>query len=265
MSRLAEQQRALLDALLQPRPPEVADPLEALGLGVYRANAHAHAERALAAAFPVVCALVGDGGAVPLARALWHHAPPERGDLACWGDALADFIAAEQAFADMPWLPDVARIEWAIHRAHHADGRSSDPVSFERLLHEDPDRLHLILAPGTGLIQSRWPVLAVVEAHQPGGPDLATVGEGLRTGPGETVRVWRHGWTVRTTRLGTDDAAFERALLDGCSLGAALEHSPTDIGRWLPQAVADGLLLGVADHGASPHPISGETPCRHPA
>lgn len=265
MSALADQQCALLDALLQPRPPATTGAAEALGLNIYRANAHAHAERALAAAFPVVCALLGDGGAVPLARALWHHAPPGRGDLAQWGDALPGFIGAEPAFADMPWLPDVARIEWAVHRAHHADGRSTDAATFERLVREDPDQLHLILAPGTAVITSRWPVLAVIEAHQPGGPDLAVVGERLRTESGESVRVWRQGWAVRTARLAPDDAAFEQSLLDGLSLGVALERSPTDIGRWLPQAVGDGLLLGVEHRPVSTDPLSGEIPCRPPA
>ncbi len=257
---LADQQRALLDALFVARPGQTESALSA-GIAVYRANGHAHAERALAAAYPVVSALLGDEGTVPLARALWHHAPPERGDLARWGAALADFIGAQPAFGGMPWLPDVARIEWALHSAAHAEGQLADFSTFERLIHNDPDQLHLQLAPGTVVIECRWPVLGVIEAHRPGGPDLATAGERLRTDPGEWVRVWRQGWQVSVARVTADAAAFERALLDGMSLGAALAMAPIDIGPWLQLAASEGRLLAVIDRPGQPVSPPGEASC----
>lgn len=261
---LARQQQALLDALFITRlDPADADAALSAGIAVYRANGHAHAERALAAAYPVVCALLGDEGTAPLARALWHHAPPEQGDLARWGAALPDFIGAQAAFDGMPWLPDVARIEWALHSAAHAEGREPDFSTFERLIHDDPDQLHLQLAPGTALIHCGWPVLDVIEAHRPGGPDLDTAGERLRTDPGGWVRVWRQGWRVSEARVPPDVAAFERALLDGLSLGAALAKAPIDIGPWLQQSASEGLLLAVTAPLGQPVPHPGEVSCNH--
>ena len=57
------------------------------GLAAYRGNTAAIAERALAAAFPTVCQLIGDSFG-SLARALWQRFPPQRGDLAQFGHAL---------------------------------------------------------------------------------------------------------------------------------------------------------------------------------
>jgi hypothetical protein len=55
-----------------------------------------------------------------LAQHFWHAHPPERGDLGEWGADLPDFIASREQLADVPYLPDSARLDWAVHRATRA-------------------------------------------------------------------------------------------------------------------------------------------------
>lgn len=247
MSALADAQRALLDALLQPRPPQADARWDATGLGIYRANAHAHAERTLASAYPVVRALLGDEAFDALARALWHRHPPLRGDLAEWGGALAGFVTDEPDLATLPYLSDVARTEWAMHQAARAPTVLPEPASFARLKHEDPDGLRPLLASGSWVLASAWPVLSIVDAHLHGDPGFDTVAQRLRDGTPEAVRVWRRDGRVRAGVIDAATAQFEALLLGGLSLGHALDRAPIDIQAWLTDAVRTGRVLGFVE------------------
>ena len=102
-------------------------------LAAYRGNAAAIAECALAAAYPTVQQLLGDESFAQLARALWHHAPPQCGDLACWGDALPGWIEGDAQLAGEPYLADVARVDWAVHAIEQAADTVPAIVGLERL------------------------------------------------------------------------------------------------------------------------------------
>ena len=253
MSTLIQQQQALLNALLAwPRPDATqfiaahARQSGARGLKVYQTNGHMLAERALQAAYPVVAQLLGAESFADLARALWHAHPPRQGDVACWGADLPDFLTANDDLKDEPYLPDVARTEWALHRCATAP----DPVlaldTFALLTTNDPAALLLHLAPASKVLGSAWPVISIVGAHRDQSPSFAQVGALLRQGVAESAVVWRNGHKpcVRHTLAG--EAALLRALLAGQSLGGALHAAPDlDFSTWLPQAVQSGLVLGV--------------------
>lgn len=272
---LAAQQTALLQALFAGpgaavTPPLMAELAEAnhpqtvRGLAAYRRNGHAAAERALRAAYPVIAALIGDENFDPLARELWHHHPPLRGDLAQWGDALPAFLEQHDQLADTPYLGDVARAERALHRAGSAADATPDLPSFARLAQEDPQGLGLTLAPGTGVIASRYPVASLVTAHLYGAPNLNEAARRLRAGCAEQAVVWRQGLRPRIGPIGPHAAALLTALLNGADLPTALDAAceipapdTFDFGAWLTQAVTEGLVLGVHDRPVqhSPHPI----------
>lgn len=251
VSRLAQQQEALL-ALLFDRPPESAPktiathaiPAWPRGQKVYQANGHALACSALGAAYPVVAQLLGKESFGALARTLWHAHPPQCGDVGRWGNTLAAFIStASTPLADAPYLADVARLEWALHTcASAADPYPApNPASFALLAEHDFWYLSLILAPGCAVLESAWPVVRIVESLA-----LGDVGSLLRAGVGEEALVWRTGFKPRVRCTQPGEAAFVAALLEGQTLGGALDSLPHfDAAAWLPRAVQTGLLLGV--------------------
>lgn len=266
-SSLAQQQQALLQALLVRPGTARAESAErhllnlldarhaqsARGLAAYQANGHALAQRSLLSAYPVVAALIGADSFALLARDLWHSHPPQRGDLAHWGDALPDFLQINEQLADAPYLSDVARAEWALHRAAGAPDAQPDLPSFARLGQEDPQGLALTLAPGTAVVSSLHPVASLTTAHLHGTPSLAEAAQRLREGHGEHVLVWRQGLRPRIASVSPTAAALVRALLSGADLPQALDAACSDTGpaeafdfsAWLTAAVTDGLVLGV--------------------
>lgn len=226
------------------------------GWMAYRANGHALAERTLNAAYPVVAALLGADNFNLLARDLWHRHPPTQGDLARWGGALPGWLTCCDTLAELPYLADVARVEWAMHRAATWPDASADMASFARLSSEDPAGLTLALAPGTSLIESGFPVVALITAHRNGEPELSEVGAMLRAGVKQTALIWRHGLRPRLAPCRPAVQVLLHSLMEGRDMVSALDAiSATesanstpfdfDFSEWLTGAVTDGLVIGV--------------------
>jgi Putative DNA-binding domain len=238
---LADQQNHLLGRIFAARvdaPPR--------GLATYRANAHASAERALLAAYPVIAQLVGSEGFAHLARDFWHQHPPQRGDLAQWGDALPPFLAASVQLIDTPYLADVARIEWALHICAQANDAAQDAASFALLTQHDPSALMLQLAPGTQVLPSPYPAAAITLAHMGEGTldDAAAL---MHASVAQTALVWRRGFAPRVRVLHEAEHAFTTTLCQGCNLSQALDATPVDFdfSTWLAEQVQSGLVLGT--------------------
>ena len=267
-SPLMAQQAALLNALMAPHGQmasamadlqarlNAGDPLAPRGLQAYRANGHALAERCLRAAYPVINMMLGSNSFNALAHDLWHHQPPTQGDLSRWGDGLPAFLASKPALAEVPYLPDVARAEWAYHAVAGMSDASPDPASFARLGGEEPSGLTLTLAPGTTLISSAFPVATLVLAHRFQEPSLAEAAQKLRAHTAETALVWRNGLRPCLSLISPVEAALIHSFLLGLNVSAAcdtalaveLNDAETfDFSQWLTQAVGRGLVTGVHD------------------
>lgn len=262
----AQQQALLLSLLARPGSAQAGAAEECLsglldtrhrltarGLAAYQANGHAMAERSLLSAYPVVAALIGGNNFALLARDLWHRHPPQRGDLAQWGDALPGFLRHNAQLADEPYLSDVARVEWALFIAAGAADAAPDPGSFARLAQEAPEGLALTLAPGTAVIDSPYPVASLIAAHGVDTPRLEAAAQLLRDGQGEHALVWRQGLRPRLQGISPGAAALVQALLAGAGLPQALDAAmhatgPDDhfeFSAWLNAAVTDAVVIGV--------------------
>jgi Putative DNA-binding domain len=230
------------------------------GLAVYRANGTALAERALAAAFPMVKAMVGAEDFAHMARALWREHPPQQGDMGEWGGALPDWIEAQPDLAEWPWLADCARLELARHRCERAADAVLDEASLGLLAEADPAQITLVLAPGTWALNSRWPLATIHAAHgdvrDSGGDATQTstashfdaVRSALAEGRGEAVLVARQGWRAVVHQVDAATVAWTLDLLAGMPLAQALERAGEafDFAAWLQQALTHSWLKGVA-------------------
>lgn len=224
----------------------------ARGLEAYRANAESIAERALAAAFPTVQALIGPEAFATAARAFWRDAPPQRGDLGEWGDGFPAWLQALLAMADWPYLGDCARLDIALHRCERAADASLDAASLALLGGDDAERLHIGWMPGTALLRSDWPIASIHRAHQLEGADADAAFEAVRAAiaaqRGESALVVRQGWRAVVHLQEPAAAAFAAALLGGSAIGPALEVAGPafDFAAWLEGAVRQGWLKGVS-------------------
>jgi hypothetical protein len=254
MSTEAQRQQALMAAILQrddgtslqgwmaARPAGVTR-----GLQAYQANAGASAERALATAFPTVQALVGEASFAALARAFWHAAPPGRGDLAHFGGGLPTFIAASEQLADVPYLADVARLDWQLAEAERALDAQVDTQTLQLLTEIDPAQLRLVLTPGLSVVCSDYPIVSLWKAHQPvddAAEHRTLVRQKLDERRGEHALVWRSGWRGCADTIDAATARWMQSLLDGDALAAALARAGEGFvfEAWLVQALQQAWL-----------------------
>ncbi len=263
MSTLALQQQLLVQSLLTRPGSEERQGAErqlaawlhsgfGRGLMAYRAHGHALAERCLTAAFPVVAQLVGEATLQSVARALWHAHPPEAGDMGQWGAALPGWLDQCDDLKSVPYLPDVARVEWALHGAARAADATPDLPSLGRLMDNGADALTLQFAPGTAVFDSPWPVAELINHHLSGQPPLDRLVTELHTPGLRHALVVREGWRSAVVSIGTAEAALTAVLLAGGSLGPALDAAAQcgdanfDFSTWLLHAVQHGRITGVS-------------------
>ena len=216
------------------------------GLQAYRINAAISAERALAAAYPTVAALIGAESFAALARDLWRRQPPERGDLGEWGASLPILIADSESLASEPYLADSARLDWLIHVASRAADALHTQPALDELATQSPDVLRMQLRPGTAVLASEWPVTSIWLAHQPVAGDASSEGDRIaaaRTALADSQRehalVWRDAYEVHVDAIDEASAAFTASLLGGASLAAALDTASDGFAfdQWLVRAL----------------------------
>ncbi len=199
-------------------------------LQVYRNNVIESLAGALAAVYPVIQRLVGEEFFRLLADAYTRQSPPRSGNLHDFGDDFDAFLAGFDPARELPYLPDVARLEWAWHRAFHA--ADSAPLPLDRLAAVPPERhgaLRFRLHPSVRLLASDYPVLRIWQANQLDGDDVPPVN--LADG-GVRLLVWRHDLTVTVEDLGGGEYALLESFAAGRSLEAAADaalHAEPDL------------------------------------
>ena len=212
-------------------------------LGVYRHHVFESLGTALAATFPTVQALVGTAFFRGLARAFVRHALPQQPVLAEYGADFPAFVAEFEAARDLPYLADVARLDWALNVAFQAPlGERLAAADLSLLPAERLASMSISLAAGVVLINSPYPLDRIWEASQPGAAG-GTVD--LNSGASNLL-VWRRPDDAAFVSLTAGEAAFMTALAHGRSLEeAAAAVLPADPGFELSTSFARLLALGA--------------------
>jgi len=190
-------------------------------LAIYRHHVLSSLTAVLEATFPVVVRLV-DARFFRFACDRYVRAEPPRGPcLFEYGLTFPDFLAGFEPCRQLPWLPDVARLEWAMNAALHApDAEALSAEALRAWPAGTLETMDLVLHPSVSLLQSAWPVDAVWRANQPGGDGVADLDAG-----GVRLAVWRLGDDVVFRALTPAAFAALRVLAGGARLATALEDA----------------------------------------
>lgn len=174
---------------------------------------------ALGATFPVVRRLVGDAFFTAAARRYVLSQPPQRPCLFEYGDGFPAFLASLPEAGCLGYLTDLARLEWAINRAHHADDVPSLDAAAAAAQIEAPScDLFIGLDPSCRLVKSAWPVDRIWQVHQQGDDEIAPVD--LEAG-GVQLFIHRQDGEVGWLKLDAAAFAFIGSLLADGRLGKA--------------------------------------------
>jgi hypothetical protein len=213
-------------------------------LGVYRHHVFTTLTAALKSTYPVVCRLVDERFFGYAADRYIRSHPPEGPCLVEYGASFPAFLAEFDPCRPVPYLPDVARLEWALHSAIHAEEAAPvDAAALRALPLDELPRLRFRLDPSLTLLPSRWPVDEIWRANQPEADPALAVDLGAG---GVWLEARRLGEDAMVRRLDPGTHRFRRALQEGQSLeeaAAALEHDePFDLPAAIQALFGERLL-----------------------
>jgi hypothetical protein len=189
-------------------------------LQIYRNNHFETLTNAMFAVYPVLAQLVSESFFRRLARGYIAEHPSRSGNVQRFGGRLAAYVARLPAAAGLPYLRDVAALEWACHEVYHA---AADIVLAPLALLEVPaaeqPRLRLRLQRSSRLIASRFPILKIWQAHQTAaGPASGPIS--LEDGAVRLL-VTQRDLDVEFCVLATAEDRWLRALSSGATLAEA--------------------------------------------
>lgn len=237
----------------------------------YQRNATGNWRAALASTYPVVAAVLGASTFRTLADAYIEAYPSADGDLNAYGGSWPEFLqthpVARELIHRQPYLPPLARLEWALLLTYQAPaGEDFDLRSLAEIPAAQHGDLRFCLWPGATLVSSDFPIVSIWQAHQlpaderdaalaalPGGAEhaltvrVAGLVSAIALTPGEGAFLL----ACRAQQTLTD--AITAGMLAGAAAGsgAVADFAPAAA---LQRFVGTGTLTGFAFN------LPGETP-----
>ena len=257
MRSLQEHQRRLAALILEPdRAARDADALGVVAppggslserLDAYVNGYPARIFDALDEAYPAVRHLLGAAAFCDLAHRYCRHAPARTYSLNDVGVDLPAFVASDAVSTRFPFLADLAALEWRIVRAFHAREKPAFDMSVLAGWGLDEwGSARLEFQPSVAVVRSQWPIFDLWNlretAHE--SIDLEVAGR-----PQDAL-VTRDGFTVHCESLELAEAVVLAALLEGATLGGALDRleaadaDVADVSAWFATWASRGLLTG---------------------
>ena len=254
MPTLHEIQDDLAAAILQEGAGAIGTTIVADGLTpaarvqIYRNHVFSSLTEALETTYPVVCQLVDRRFFGFAADRYVRVYPPGGPCLHEYGATFADFLANFPPCATLPYLPDVARLEWAMNAVLHAEERPPMlTAALGAISPEDAARIVVKTDPAAWWLRSAWPVDRIWETHQLDADDVVPVD--LVSG-GVSLEIRRRGDAVTLRRLDSATFVFRKGLAEGATLGttanAALAENPDfDLTEAFRALLGEALLMNV--------------------
>ncbi len=193
-------------------------------LNIYRNTCATTLMNALRLAYPAVQRLVGGEFFDGAARSFIRERPPRSAYLNEYGAEFPDFLGRFSPAASVPYLPDVARLEWAVNCALHApDTEPLEVACLAEIPMTSHDLVCFVPHLAVQLVRSDYPVdtiwRAVLEQD-----DVALSQIDLAAGPIWLI-VQRGPQGVDLDRMKESEWAFAKDLFGGQPLGAALNRT----------------------------------------
>lgn len=216
-------------------------------LGIYQHSVTNGLRDALAGVFEVVEKLVGTEYFAYVADHYVRSHPSTSGNVHDFGKTFPDYLETFPGLDVLPYLPDVARLEWAYHAAFHSPvGSMLNINKLSQVAESKYDELNFLLSPACYLLHSNYPVLHIWQVNQNNydGDDSVNLDEG-----GVDLAVVREGKQIVFHSLKPADFVLLKKLSAGntfsVSCEAALKLDPEcDVSKVLQDAVINRIIIG---------------------
>jgi len=234
---LRDLQQRFAEAMVDPAkplPPELLTPTRGTGLErrftVHRATYGKSLGQVIAAAFPGVAAILGPTRIEKAGIIFASKHPPTKAALWQYGAGFPAFLAEFKPLQSIPYLPDLARVDWAHHLAWFAEDQT--PLDPSRLTEIPPELIatvSFVSHPAAAIVDSPYPVGSLRHAlmnREEGNTEKISLPDG-----GETVLITRPQGNVSDTLIPRRDRHMTNGLLAGLPIGEAMDQAATQAAR----------------------------------
>ena len=213
-------------------------------LQVHKNNYRLTLSAALIDIYPVLMSFVGHEWLEAALKKFVLEYPPQDACLSGYGGKLADFLKGFEPAAAMPYLVDIARLEWAIYDCQNA---KEDKVLSAQEWHDIAgtgiQNQSLQFVQAHQFISSDYPLLDLWQA----GSGLEVDGEIDLSSGGVRLLVIRPHTEVVLFALKEDEYAFLRSLQKGgsivaASLAAGWAEESSPLAEAMGRYISDGLF-----------------------
>ena len=209
-------------------------------LDIYRNNVIHSLSCAIGDLYPVVKRLIGDDFFNQLAIEFVRAHPPQHSALVFYGQEFIEFVNQHPACESLPYLSDVAQLEYLNHQAFNAiDVEALAPSLLATVA---PDQLASIVFecdPAMTLMSSAWPVENIWRENLTTEPQRIDLSKAV----GCCLLVYREKFVVKIIDLNPHCFNFLQQLAAGESIGVAWETTCQ---------LADSLLEPLSSDEPSP-------------
>ena len=218
-------------------------------LALHRNNFKLTLTDALAAMFPAIKALIGEGCFDAHAGRFIEKYPPSNPVLSTYGEGFADYLDGQLPLRVVAYLGDVARLEWAWNDAFHStDANPLTQSELARFTNVSSDVLEFGLHPSIRLVSSSYPILKIWRYAK--SPDIYTSESDLLDGS-QHVLIMRPRSEVIVIPVDPGTYAFLHAYKESSgfteALIAAQQSSPTFLlEEVLPSLLVQGAFISTA-------------------
>ncbi len=231
---------AALQSITLAAPPGLGSDQDRVRFEVYRASYLANLTSALRDTYPVITRLVGAGYFNAVAQRYLGKHPSTSADIHAFGADFPAFLLGLDSAADLPYLADVARLEWLTHSAFHAEAAEALTAVGLRALPSEA-YAELCLLPSVQLLHSEFPVHRIWQVNQENwlGEPAVSLAEG-----GVRLAVYRDGLEIALLPLSQQAYELASGLWETKDLGSASEYlgDPSRLGHALYELIGAGLM-----------------------
>lgn len=188
---------------------------------IYQHNYFSTLIDALQSVYAITYQLVGEDFFVYMAKDYILHNPSLSGDIRQFGKDFATFIATFPAVQYLPYLADMARLEWAYHEVFHAaDVECFNLAELQSMDKNTYPQLKFLLNPACRLIESEYPILEIWQLHQGDNDKIIELSSSH-----DKVLILRVGLEVTLTRLNAAEFVLLQAFAEGLCFAEACKQA----------------------------------------
>lgn len=219
------------------------------GIAIYRGSIFGTLNQTLQSIYPVCYRLVGQKFFEATAVVYLHRYPSQSPDLGEYGADFSYFLSNFEPAAQLPYLPDLARLEWHWHRVFN--GEKATEFDSEALSQIPPEKWGEVvfnLPQNSVLLESVYPIHRIWQVNQLDydGDESVSLDEG-----GSQIFLWRQGYEMRIDLPTPSEWQLLKAFKAQDKLETICENlahqDPTiDVSSLLPIFVQRGWIVSFA-------------------